>query len=117
MGSRCADRHIGRSEEYADSRVAQRPNDRVPDPLRAVFGGVPASEESALFPGTANDTLDDWLRHFNFRAPARHRALADAYSLGALLLVVLERATRMGLHTVGDLVDAEKAQRWLGRVR
>ena len=66
---------------------------------------------------TANDTLDDWLRHFNFRAPARHRALADAYSLGALLLVVLERATRMGLHTVGDLVDAEKAQRWLGRVR
>jgi DNA polymerase-3 subunit epsilon len=71
----------------------------------------------ALFPGTANDTLDDWLRHFNFRAPARHRALADAYSLGALLLVVLERATRMGLHTVGDLVDAEKAQRWLGRVR
>jgi DNA polymerase III subunit epsilon len=71
----------------------------------------------ALFPGTANDTLEDWLGHFNFRAPARHRALGDAYSHGALLLVVLERATRAGLHTVGDLMAAEKAQRWLGRVR
>jgi hypothetical protein len=57
------------------------------------------------------------LRHFNFRPPARHRALGDAYSHGALLLVVLERATRAGLHTVGDLMAAEKAQRWLGRVR
>jgi DNA polymerase-3 subunit epsilon len=71
----------------------------------------------ALFPNTDNDTLDDWLRHFNFRAPARHHALADAYCHGALLLVVLERATRAGLNTVGDLKDIEKAQRWLGRAR
>src|SRR5204863_207599 len=28
-----------------------------------------------------------------------------------------ERATRAGLHTVGDLLDIEKAQHWLGRVR
>jgi DNA polymerase III subunit epsilon len=71
----------------------------------------------ALFPDTANDTLEDWLRHFNFESPARHRALGDAYSHGALLLVVLERATRAGLNTVGDLLGIEKAQRWLGRVR
>jgi DNA polymerase-3 subunit epsilon len=71
----------------------------------------------ALFPNTDNDTLDDWLHHFNFLSPARHRALADAYCHGALLLVVLERATRAGLSTVGDLKDIEKAQRWLGRVR
>jgi DNA polymerase-3 subunit epsilon len=71
----------------------------------------------ALFPNTANDTLDDWLRHFNFSAPARHHALADAYCHGALLLAVLERAMRAGLGTVGDLVEVEKAQRWLGKVR
>ena len=71
----------------------------------------------ALFPDTDNDTLDDWLRHFTFKAPVRHRALADAYCHGALLLVVLERATRAGLNTVGDLLDIEKAQHWLGRVR
>jgi DNA polymerase-3 subunit epsilon len=71
----------------------------------------------ALFPNTDNDTLDDWLRHFNFRTPVRHRALADAYCHGALLLVVLDRATRAGLNTLGDLKDAENAQRWLGRVR
>jgi DNA polymerase-3 subunit epsilon len=69
----------------------------------------------ALFPNTDNATLDDWLRHFNFRAPARHHALSDAYCHGALLLVVLARATRAGLNTVGDLKDIEKAQRWLGR--
>jgi DNA polymerase III subunit epsilon len=71
----------------------------------------------ALFPNTDNDTLDDWLRHFNFIAPARHHALADAYCHGALLLPVLERATRAGLSTVGDLKGVEKAQRWLGKVR
>jgi DNA polymerase-3 subunit epsilon len=71
----------------------------------------------ALFPNTDNDTLDDWLRHFNFRAPARHHALADAYCHGALLLAVLERAMRAGLGTVGDLLEVEKAQRWLGKVR
>jgi DNA polymerase III subunit epsilon len=70
----------------------------------------------ALFPNTDNDTLDDWLRYFNFRASARHHALADAYCHGALL-VVLERATRAGLNTVGDLKDIEKTQRWLGRAR
>jgi DNA polymerase III subunit epsilon len=71
----------------------------------------------ALFPNTDNGTLDDWLHHFNFGTPARHHALADAYCHGALLLVVLERATRAGLSTVGDLLDTERAQRWLGRVR
>ena len=71
----------------------------------------------ALFPDTGNDTLDDWLRHFNFLSPARHHALGDAYCHAALLLVVLERATRAGLNTVGDLKDVERAQRWLGKVR
>jgi DNA polymerase-3 subunit epsilon len=71
----------------------------------------------ALFPDTPNDTLEDWLRHFGVSAQARHRALADAYSHAVLLLVVLERATRVGLNTVGELLNIEKAQRWLGRLR
>ncbi len=71
----------------------------------------------ALFPDTNNATLDEWLHHFNFQSPARHRALADAYCHAALLLVVLERATRAGLSTVGDLKEIERAQRWLGKVR
>jgi hypothetical protein len=29
----------------------------------------------ALFPNTDNETLDDWLHHFNFRTPGRHRVL------------------------------------------
>ena len=71
----------------------------------------------ALFPNTDNVTLEDWLRQFNFRTPARHHALSDAYCHGALLLPVLERAMRAGLSTVGDLKGIEKAQRWLGRIR
>jgi DNA polymerase-3 subunit epsilon len=71
----------------------------------------------ALFPATPNDTLDDWLHHFGVSAQSRHHALADAYAHAMLLLVVLERATRMGLNTLGDLLNIEKAQRWLGRLR
>jgi hypothetical protein len=45
---------------------------------------------------------------------ARHQALADAYAHAELLLIVLERASRLGLHTTGDLIRIERAQRWLG---
>jgi DNA polymerase-3 subunit epsilon len=68
----------------------------------------------ALFPGTQNDTLEDWLGHFGLGFTVRHRALIDAYAHAALLLVVLERASRLGLHTTGELIRIEKAQRWLG---
>jgi DNA polymerase-3 subunit epsilon len=68
----------------------------------------------ALFPGTQNDTLEDWLGHFGLDFPVRHRALIDAYAHAALLLIVLERASRLGLHTTGELLRIEKAQRWLG---
>ena len=46
----------------------------------------------ALFPGTQNDTLEDWLGHFGLGLTVRHRALIDAYAHAALLLIVLERA-------------------------
>jgi DNA polymerase-3 subunit epsilon len=71
----------------------------------------------AVFPGTANDSLDDWAAHFGLRPIARHRAIADAYTNAQLMLLVLERAQRDGLAQVGQLVAMERAQRWLGKRR
>jgi DNA polymerase-3 subunit epsilon len=71
----------------------------------------------ALLPGTQNDSLDDWLGHFGFAPVVRHHAIADAYANAQLLLLALERAQRLGLQTAGDLLELEKAQRWLGRRR
>lgn len=71
----------------------------------------------ALFPGLGNDSLDDWNGHFGLPPIGRHHAVADAYANAQLLLLVLEQAHRAGLRTVGDLVELEKAQRWLGRRR
>ena len=68
----------------------------------------------SLFPSTSNDTLEDWLGYFGLGLAARHQALADAYANALLLLIVLERASRLGLKTTDDLVRMEKAQRWLG---
>jgi len=71
----------------------------------------------ALFPGTQNDTLDDWISFFGVPLAERHCAVADAYAHAALLLILLQRARSAGLHCVGDLRRLEKAQRWLGKVR
>ena len=71
----------------------------------------------ALFPGTQNDTLEDWLGHFALVPIGRHDALADAYTSAQLLLIALDAAQRMGARSTGDLIDLESAQRWLGRRR
>jgi DNA polymerase III subunit epsilon len=71
----------------------------------------------ALYPGTDNDTLDDWTRYFGLPPIGRHHAIADAYANAQLLLLALEQAQRYGIETAWDLRDAEKAQRWLGRRR
>lgn len=71
----------------------------------------------ALFPGTPNDTLDDWTRHFGLPPIGRHHAIADAYANAQLLLLALEQSQRLGLQTAGDLLDLEQSQRWLGRRR
>ncbi len=71
----------------------------------------------ALFPGTQNDTLEDWLNHFGLVPIGRHDALADAYTCAQLLLITLDAAQRMGARTTGDLIALESAQRWLGRRR
>jgi DNA polymerase-3 subunit epsilon len=71
----------------------------------------------ALFPNTQNDTLDDWTQHFGLPPIGRHHAIADAYANAQLLLLVLEKAQRIGLVTAADLLKLEKSQRWLGRRR
>jgi DNA polymerase-3 subunit epsilon len=71
----------------------------------------------AVFPGTGNDSLDDWVRHFDLAPIGRHHAIADAYATAQLLMVLLQAASRAGIETSRDLRDAEKAQRWLGRRR
>lgn len=71
----------------------------------------------ALFPNLQNDSLDDWILHFRLPAIDRHHALADAYATAQLTLLVLDGARRAGLATVGDLVELERAQRWLGKRR
>ena len=71
----------------------------------------------AMFPGTNNDSLDDWVRHFRLPPIGRHHAIADAYATAQMLMIVLEAAPRFGIETIRDLRDAEQAQRWLGRRR
>ena len=71
----------------------------------------------ALFPDTPNDTLDEWTGHFGLPPIGRHHAIADAYAGGQLLLLAIEQSQRLGLVTAGELLDLEKAQRWLGRRR
>lgn len=54
----------------------------------------------------ANHALDGWLVQFGLRAHARHSAAYDAYATAELLLVLLARATRKGLTTLGQLLAA-----------
>jgi DNA polymerase-3 subunit epsilon len=76
-----------------------------------------ASVLPALFPGTQNDSLDDWVAHFRLPPITRHHAIADAYATAQLLMIVLEVSARTGIYTARDLRDVEHAQRWLGRRR
>jgi DNA polymerase-3 subunit epsilon len=71
----------------------------------------------SVFPGTNNDSLDDWSQHFGIRPIGRHRAIADAYTNAQLMLLVLEQAHRDGMSTVGELIKMERAQKWLGKRR
>jgi len=68
----------------------------------------------ALFPGTDCHTLDDWAGLLGVTGGNRHQAVDDAYQTAAMLLVVIERATRLGLQSTADLLGIERAHAWLG---
>ena len=76
-----------------------------------------ASLLPALFPGTDNDSLEEWANHFGLPVTGRHQAIADAYACACLLTIVLDVAGRAGVRTARDLRDVEGAQRWLGKRR
>lgn len=100
-----------------DATVLRRElHDRLGIRIRLRFLDL-AAVLPALFPGTPNDTLDDWTRHFGLPPIGRHHAIADAYANAQLLLLALEQSQRLGLQTAGDLLDLEQSQRWLGRRR
>jgi DNA polymerase-3 subunit epsilon len=71
----------------------------------------------ALFPGTACDSLDDWVMHFGGDVAVRHHALGDAYATAQLLLITLAAAEAAGIASPAQLVATQKAQRWLGTRR
>lgn len=62
----------------------------------------------------AGKGFDDWLEYFGLRAHARHSAAYDAFAAGELLLVLLSRAGRAGLATLGQVLAAgERRERLL----
>ena len=76
-----------------------------------------ASLAPAVFPEHAASarTLDDWMRIFGLENPARHNALADAFTTAQLLLIVTAQASRAGARRLDDLLASAAAQRWLAR--
>jgi DNA polymerase-3 subunit epsilon len=100
--------------EFDETVLSRELEARLGIPLRTRFVDL-AVVLPALFPGYQNETLDDWILQFGLPPIGRHHAIADAYASAQLWLLALERAQRAGLATVGDLVELERAQRWLGR--
>lgn len=57
--------------------------------------------------------LDAWLQRYGISNFSRHSAVSDALATAQLLLVVLAEARARGLRRIDQLVELEKAQRWL----
>jgi len=102
--------------EFDSTVLARELHDCLGIRMRTRFVDL-ASILPALFPNTQNDSLDDWARHFGLPPIGRHHAIADAYANAQLLLLALEKAQRIGLASVADLLELDKSQRWLGRRR
>lgn len=66
----------------------------------------------ALFPQARlhHAGLDDWMRYFGLRATQRHHAAHDAFVSAELLLILLARASSLGLTTVSALRAACEQQ-------
>jgi DNA polymerase-3 subunit epsilon len=58
-------------------------------------------------------TLDHWTERLGIENPARHNAVADALVTAQLLQVTLAAARQRGVNKGADLVDIERAGRWL----
>jgi DNA polymerase-3 subunit epsilon len=100
--------------EFDETVLTRELESRLGIPLRTRFIDL-ALVLPALFPDRENLALDDWIVHFGLPPIGRHHAIADAYASAQLWLLALEQATHAGLRTVGDLVELERAQHWLGK--
>jgi DNA polymerase-3 subunit epsilon len=60
-------------------------------------------------------SLDDWLAAFSIPIASRHDALGDAYATAQLFQIALSEARKHGFDTVGELLAAGKASRWISR--
>lgn len=58
-------------------------------------------------------TLDDWTERLEIENPMRHNAVADALVTAQLLQVVLAAGRQRGLRHCEELIDIERAGRWL----
>ena len=58
-------------------------------------------------------TLDDWTERLGIENPARHNAVADALVTAQLLQVTLAAAQERRLESGADLMEIERAGRWL----
>lgn len=60
--------------------------------------------------------LDDWCAAYGISHVARHNAASDAFATAELLLILLGRAVRKGVHNVGDLRECTEDERRLARL-
>lgn len=72
----------------------------------------------SLNPTQANKyrALDEWIGHFHIENDARHNALADALVTAQLFQVAQSQAAHKGITSFKELMDLEKAQRWVAGV-
>ncbi len=61
--------------------------------------------------------LDSWCAALGITHVARHNALSDAFATAELLLILLERAARKRLQSVGDLQGCAEDERQLARMK
>ncbi len=78
--------------EFDETVLTREVNEILAIPQHLIFLDLAVLLPS-VFPGTQNDSLDDWSAHFGLHAIGRHQAIADAYANAQLLLLLLAQAT------------------------
>lgn len=99
--------HAGFDQTVLQRALREQLGIRLPNLWLDVAYLAPALVPEAR-PGNRN--LDDWLTHFGLRAHSRHNAAYDAYATAELLLILLARATRARITSVGQLLAAGERQ-------
>jgi len=103
--------HAGFDQAVLERALREQLGVRLPNLWLDVASLAPVLAPEARL---ANGNLDEWLAYFGLRAHARHSAAYDAYVTAELLLILLTRAARAGLASVGQVLAAgERRERLL----